>query len=78
MERREAEKRKEKATQYNTNQQGNTQVEGRENISQERMFVRHVHFTGRKQEDYNILKEKDYSSLCVHMQPYHKQAYVCS
>lgn len=29
------------------------------------LFVRHPHFTGRKQKDYNILKEKDHNILCV-------------
>lgn len=64
----EAKIRKEKVTQY-TKYQGNTQVEGRWNLFQESMFVRYTYFTGRKQGDYNILKEKDHRSLrvaCAH------------
>lgn len=58
------EKKKKRVTQYT-----NTPVEGRGNILQESVFVRHPHFTDRKQEDYNILKEKDHNILfvaCVH------------
>lgn len=58
------EEKKEKVTQY-TKHQGNIQVEGRGNIFQETIFVRHMPFAGRKWKGYNILKEKDHNIICV-------------
>lgn len=60
--REEAQKRKEKVIEY-TKPQENTQVEGREEIFQESMFVK----IGKKQGNDSILKDKEPQKLICGM-----------